>query len=136
MMTQREYLKDLVYQVNGAAIEVHRALGPGLLENIYQRCLVHELSLRKIEFKSEVNLPIYYKGAEINASLRCDFIIEDMLVVELKAVETVLPIHKAQLLTYMKLLRKPMGLMLNFNCTHIYSEGQKTYVNEYFEELF
>lgn len=136
MMTQREYLKDLVYQVNGAAIEVHRALGPGLLENIYQRCLVHELSLRKIEFKSEVNLPIYYKGAEINASLRCDFIIEDVLVVELKAVETVLPIHKAQLLTYMKLLRKPMGLMLNFNCTHIYSEGQKTYVNEYFEELF
>jgi GxxExxY protein len=136
MMTQREYLKDLVYQVNGAAIEVHRALGPGLLENIYQRCLVHELSLRKIDFKSEVNLPIYYKGAEINASLRCDFIIEDVLVVELKAVETVLPIHKAQLLTYMKLLRKPMGLMLNFNCTHIYSEGQKTYVNEYFEELF
>jgi len=136
MMTQREYLKDLVYQVNGAAIEVHKALGPGLLENIYQRCLAHELSLREINFKSEVNLPIYFKGAEIDVALRCDFIIEDMLVVELKAVETVLPIHKAQLLTYMKLLRKPMGLMLNFNCTHIYSEGQKTYVNEYFEELF
>ena len=136
MMTQREYLKDLVYQVNGAAIEVHKALGPGLLETIYHCCLAHELSLREINFKSEVNLPIYFKGAEIDASLRCDFIIEDMLVVELKAVETVLPIHKAQLLTYMKLLRKPMGLMLNFNCTHIYSEGQKTYVNEYFEELF
>lgn len=136
MMTQREYLKDLVYQVNGAAIEVHKALGPGLLETIYHRCLAHELSLREINFKIEVNLPIYYKGAEIDASLRCDFIIEDMLVVELKTVETVLPIHKAQLLTYMKLLRKPMGLMLNFNCTHIYSEGQKTYVNEFFEELF
>lgn len=135
-MTQKEYLKDLVYQVNGAAIEVHRALGPGLLENIYQRCLSHELSLREINFKSEVNLPIYYKEAEIDASLRCDFIIEDILVVELKAVETVLPIHKAQLLTYMKLLRVPMGLMLNFNCTHIFSEGQKTYVNEYFEELY
>lgn len=136
MLTPKEYLKDLVYQVNGAAIEVHRALGPGLLEKIYQQCLEHELSLRDINFKSEFNLPIHYKNVQIDASLRCDFLIEDMLVVELKAVETVLPIHKAQLLTYMKLLRKPMGLMINFNCTHIYSEGQKTYVNEYFEELF
>lgn len=115
---------------------MHRALGPGLLENIYQQCLAYELSLRDINFKSEFNLPINYKGTEISASLRCDFLIEDMLVVELKSVETVLPIHKAQLLTYMKLLRKPMGLMINFNCTHIYSERQRTYVNEYFEELF
>ena len=123
MLTPKEYLKDLVYRVNGAAIEVHRALGPGLLENIYQQCLTNELSLRDIKFKSEFNSPINYKGIEINASLRCDFLIEDMLVVELKSVETVLPIHKAQLLTYMKLLRKPMGLMINFNCTHIYSKN-------------
>lgn len=136
MLTPREYLKDLVYRVNGAAIEVHKALGPGLLESIYHQCLAHELTIRGINFKNEFSLPIVYKGLEIDALLRCDFLIEDYLIVELKSVETVLPIHKVQLLTYMKLLRKPMGLMINFNCTHIYSEGQKTYVNEYYEELF
>lgn len=136
MFTPKEYFKDLVYRVNGAAIEVHKTLGPGLLESVYHQCLAHELSYRDIAFKSEVNLLVNYKGLEIDTLLRCDFLIEDNLVVELKAVESVLPIHKAQILTYMKLLRKPMGLMINFNCTHIYSEGQKTYVNEYFEELF
>ncbi len=135
MLTSKQSLKDLVYHVNGAAIEIHKALGPGLLESVYHQCLTHELSLRGIEFKRELTLPVNYKGIEIDTLLRCDFLIEETLVIELKSVDSVLPIHVAQLLTYMKLLKKPMGLMINFNCTHIFSEGQKTYVNEFYENL-
>ena len=131
----KEQLKHLVYQVNGAAIEVHKALGAGLLESVYHKCLKHELSLRKIQFKSEMIVPVHYKGINVEAELRCDLFIEDILVVELKAIEKVLPIHEAQLLTYMKLLEVPMGLMLNFHCLNIFSDGQKTYVNEFFRTM-
>ncbi len=136
MLLTRNYLKDLVYKVNGAAIEVHRALGPGLLECTYHKCMIHELQIRNINFKSELTVPIDYKGLIINSELRCDLLVEDSLVVEFKAVESVAPIHVAQLLTYMKLLELPLGLMINFNCLHIFSEGQKTYVNEIYESIY
>ena len=135
MLLTKNYLKDLVYKVNGAAIEVHKALGPGLLEGTYHKCMVHELNLRNIKFKSELIIPINYKGLEIDANLRCDLLIEDSLVVELKSVENVSPIHVVQLLTYMKLLHIPIGLIINFNCSHIFTEGQKTYVNEIYESI-
>lgn len=136
MILTREYLKNLVYNVNGAAIEVHKALGPGLLESTYHKCMIHELEIRNISFKSELIIPINYKGLEIDAELRCDLLIEDTLLVELKSVGSIAQIHVAQLLTYMKLLNQPMGLMINFNCTHLYSEGQKTYVNEIYESIY
>ena len=129
----RNYLKDLVYKVNGAAIEVHRNLGAGLLESVYHKCMVHEVSLRNINCQSEMMIPVNYKGLLLDANLRCDLLVENSLIVEFKAVDEIAPIHIAQLLTYMKLLNLPMGLMINFNCTHIYSEGQKTFVNELFE---
>jgi GxxExxY protein len=131
----KQSLNDLVYQVNGAAIEVHKALGPGLLESVYHRCMIHELRMKNIRFQSEVIIPVNYKGLELDAELRCDLLVENSLVVEFKAVEHVLPIHVAQLMTYMKLLKLPMGLLINFNTTHIFKEGQKTYVNELFREL-
>lgn len=135
MEITKTYLKDLIYQVNGAAIEVHKNLGPGLLESIYHRCLEKELSIRDFNFNTEYIIPINYKGLQIDANLRCDLYIEKCLVVELKSVEKVLPIHEAQLLTYMKLMQVPMGLIINFNVTNIYKEGQKTYVNEIFRTL-
>ncbi|MBY0486450.1 MAG: GxxExxY protein [Flavobacteriaceae bacterium] len=135
MEITKTYLKDLIYQVNGAAIEVHKNLGPGLLESIYHRCLEKELSIREFNFNTEYIIPIDYKGLQIDANLRCDLYIEKCLVVELKSVEKVLPIHEAQLLTYMKLMQVPMGLIINFNVTNIYKEGQKTYVNEIFRTL-
>jgi GxxExxY protein len=135
MELTKTYLKDLVYHVNGAAIEVHKNLGPGLLESIYHRCLEKELSLQDFNFKTELIIPINYKGLEIDAYLRCDLFVENCLLVELKSVEKILPIHEAQLLTYMKLLKIPMGLMINFNVTNIYKEGQKTYVNEIYRIL-
>jgi len=134
-MPSKTYLKDLVYQVNGAAIEVHKYLGPGLLESVYHKCLVKELSIREFNFQSELVLPIHYKGIIVETDLRCDLFIENSLLVELKAVEKVLPIHEAQLMTYMKLLKVPIGLIINFNVTNIYKEGQKTYVNELYRNL-
>jgi len=135
MELTKTYLKDLVYHVNGAAIEVHKNLGPGLLESIYHKCLEKELSIKDFKFKTELIIPINYKGLEIDANFRCDLFVENCLLVELKSVEKILPIHEAQLLTYMKLLKIPMGLMINFNVTNIYKEGQKTYINEIYRVL-
>jgi GxxExxY protein len=135
MVVTKTYLTDLTYQVNGAAIEVHKALGVGLLESAYHKCLAYELALRGISYKKELLVPICYKGITIDSLLRCDLFIEDILVVELKAVEKVVPIHEAQILTYMKLLEAPKGIIYNFNTVNIYKEGQKTYVNELYRFL-
>jgi GxxExxY protein len=131
----KSYIKDLTYKINGAAIEVHKELGPGLLESVYHKCLKRELELRDIKFKSELIIPIDYKGIAIDSELRCDLFVEDVIVVELKSVEKILPIHQSQLLTYMKLLESPQGILINFNCSNIFNEGQKTYVNEIYRTL-
>ena len=102
-------------EVIGAAVEVHRVMGPGLLESIYQRCLARELELRGIPILNQQEVVIVYKGTAFKESLRCDLLIDGCLLVELKAVQEVLPIHKAQLLSYMKLLNVPLGLLFNFH---------------------
>ena len=134
-MITKKYLTDLIYQVNGAAIEVHKNIGAGLLENIYHQCLIRELSLRGINFQSELIIPVEYKGLVLESDLRCDLFIENCLVLELKTVDQIIPIHIAKLMSYMKLLKSPIGLMINFNVTNIYHEGQKTYVNELYRWL-
>lgn len=135
MIITKSSLKDLVYQVNGAAIEVHKNIGAGLLENVYHQCLKKELELRKINFSSELQIPLNYKGYELESKLRCDLLIENCLVVELKSVTEMNPVFEAQLLTYMTLLKIPIGLLINFNVKNIYYEGQKTMVNEYYRML-
>jgi len=99
----------------GAAIEVHRALGPGLLESAYEECLCRELSLRQIPFERQLPLPVEYKGLRLDCGYRLDLLVADMVVVEIKAVESLLPIHEAQLLTYLKLGGWKVGLLINFN---------------------
>ena len=131
----KSYLKDLTYQINGAAIEVHKHWGPGLLEKLYHECLKKELTIRGINFQSELAVPVDYKGLEVETILRCDLLVERCLVLELKAHEAILPIHEAQLMTYMKLLKVPKGILFNFNVTNLYNEGQKTFVNECFRAL-
>ena len=125
----------MIYKVNGAAITVHKELGPGLLESVYHKCLKHELSERGIYYQSELVVEVEYKGLKLDTELRCDLFIERILPVELKAVEYILPVHEAQILTYMKLLKAPEGLLLNFNVSNIYNDGQQTYVNELYREL-
>lgn len=116
-------------------IEVHKTIGPGLLESIYHKCMIKELSLRGIKFQSELIIPIEYKGLELESDLRCDLFIENCLVLELKATDKIIPIHIAKLMSYMKLLETPIGLMINFNVTNIYHEGQKTYINDLYRWL-
>ena len=135
MHITRSYLKDLVYQVNGAAIEVHKNIGPGLLESIYNQFLRKELELRNISFVSELQVPINYKGHELDSKLRCDLFVENIFVIELKAVAEIHPIFDAQLLTYMNLQKAPSGLMINFNVKNIFYEGQKTLVNGFYNKL-
>ncbi len=113
----------------GAAIEVHRHLGPGLLESTYEECLCEELSLRKITFKRQVALPVVYKGKKLDAGYRIDLLVNDEVVVELKAIDTIQPIHEAQTLTYMRLGGWQVGLILNFNVT-VLKNGIKRLVHK------
>ncbi|MCL1671656.1 GxxExxY protein [Elizabethkingia ursingii] len=134
-MLTKKYLDDLTYEIIGFAIEVHKVLGRGLLESIYHQCLIEELKHRKINFLTEMKVPITYRGKQLDIDFRCDLFVEQCIVVELKSVQEIIPTFEAQLLTYMKLLQSPKGLLINFNCLNIFREGQKTFVNEYFSLL-
>jgi GxxExxY protein len=107
--------EQLTGQIIGAAIEVHKQLGPGLLENAYQICLARELDLRGLNFEKEVPLPIEYKGIQLDCGYRLDFIVNNTVILELKAVEKLESVHEAQLLTYLRLTRCKVGLLINFN---------------------
>lgn len=134
MITQK-YLDELSYEIIGACIIVHKTVGKGLLEKVYHECLKEELKFKKINFFTEMHVPLIYREKKLNADLKCDLFIENCLVVELKAVNEISSMHEAQLMTYMKLLKAPKGILINFNCYNIFKEGQKTYVNEYFKLL-
>jgi GxxExxY protein len=107
--------QPLTRSIISCAIEVHRALGPGLLESAYQACLRRELQLHNLRFRNEVELPVIYKDLKLDCGYRADFIVEEKIVVELKAIERILPVHQAQLLTYLRLSGMRLGLLINFN---------------------
>ena len=132
-MTKSE-ITDLSYQIVGCAIEVHKELGPGLLESVYEKCLKHELISKGFNIQQQVKVPVSYKGMELNTELRLDLLVNDTIVIELKTVEYILPVHEAQILTYMKLLEKPQGLLINFFTDNI-TKSMKPFVNELFKEL-
>ncbi len=114
-MIRRHEFDKLSNRVIGCALEVHRNLGPGLLENAYEQCLAHELSLAGIPFRSQWPLPVEYKGVKLDCGFRIDMLVDDKLIVEIKSIEKLLGIHEAQLLTYMKLASIHTGLLINFN---------------------
>jgi GxxExxY protein len=118
---------DLSNKVLGCAIEVHRELGPGLLESTYEQCLAYELSRAKIPFKVQVQLPVEYKEIRLDCGYRIDLLADDRLVVELKSVDHLMPIHEAQILTYMKLAGVKVGLLINFNVTML-TKGVRRFV--------
>lgn len=135
MSLTQKYLDDLTYEVIGSIIEVHKTMGRGLLESVYQECLKQELLHRKINFLTEFQIPVIYKDKALEIGFRCDMFIENCLVLELKAVNDISCNFEAQLLNYIKLLKAPKGILVNFNCNNIFKEGQKTYVNAYFSQL-
>jgi GxxExxY protein len=108
-------LNEITQTIIGCAIRVHKALGPGLLENTYEVCLVHELSKAGLNVRSQVELPVVYDGIRLDAGYRIDLLVEETVIVELKAVETIHPIHEAQVISYLKLSGRKIGLLINFN---------------------
>ncbi|HOX86433.1 MAG TPA: GxxExxY protein [bacterium] len=113
-----------------SCIEVHREMGPGLLESIYEQCLAHELTIRRISFQQQVPLQLNYKGYQISRDLRIDLLIENQVIVELKSVEMLLPVHTAQIISYLKLADKCLGFLVNFNVP-VLKEGFHRYVNNF-----
>ncbi len=107
--------EELTHDIRGAAIEVHKELGPGLLESAYEECLFHELRLRELSVRRQVVVPVAYKGVTLDCGYKLDLLVEDKVVLELKSVDCIAPIHEAQLLTYLKLSGKRVGLLMNFN---------------------
>lgn len=134
-MITKSYLREITYNVIGAAIEIHKSLGPGLLESVYHECMKHELTLRDINFSTEISMPVHYKDIVVATTLRCDLLIENCLAVEIKASKTIEPIAEAQILTYMKLLEVAQGLIINFNSVNIFNDGQKTFVNDLYRYI-
>ena len=123
-------LKPLSYQVIGCALEVYKNLGPGLLESIYEKALIHELTQKGMTVKTQVEVEMNYKGVNVGEGLRLDLLVNDELIVELKSVEELKPIHYKQLLTYLKLTHKHTGLLINFNVND-FRDGIKRVINGY-----
>ena len=119
--------EDLTHEIRGAAIDVHKELGPGLLESAYEECLCRELSLRGVAFRRQVSLPVTYKGIKLDCGYKLDIVVEEKIVLELKSVEQTMPLHEAQLLTYLRLSGKKVGLLMNFN-TVLMKDGIKRMV--------
>ncbi len=130
MDLQAEGLNSITHSVIGAAIEVHRCLGPGLLESAYLDAMCCELSHRALSFEREMEIPVRYKGQLLKSGYRIDLLVARLVPVELKAVEKLLPVHDAQLLTYLKLLNMPLGLIINFNVPHLVA-GVKRMANRF-----
>lgn len=132
-MTKKQ-VTQLSYNITGCAIKVHKEIGPGLLESVYEQCLKYELEKNGFSVRQQIMVVVEYDELVMDTTLRLDLLVNDLIVVELKAVEAILPIHEAQLLTYMKLLKKPQGLLINFFTDNI-TKSMKPFINEYFRML-
>lgn len=133
MKTQKE-INDLTYEIIGACISVHRILGPGLYEDIYEECMYRELTGRKLRVVRQQEVPFIYNGKKMDSDFKLDLLVEDTAIIEIKAAEIMLPEFDAEILTYMKLLQKPKGIIANFFCVNMKSNC-KHFTNEYFKML-
>jgi GxxExxY protein len=127
-------INDITNMVIGAAMKIHSAIGPGVLESVYRKCLQHELHKAGLAVQSELKLPVHYDGLVLESGYRLDLLVQDRVVVELKCVDALLPIHKAQLLTYLRLANKPLGLLLNFNVVHM-RDGIRRILNNRYQNV-
>lgn len=122
--------EELAKQIFSASLEVHKIMGPGLLESVYEMCLLRELQLRNISVESQIGIPLQFKGFDLSKEYRIDILVEKEIIIELKSVDTILPVHQAQIISYLKLADKRMGFLINFNVP-IIKNGFKRFVNNY-----
>lgn len=130
MITQK-YINEISYKIIGCAIEVHKHLGPGLLESVYESCFIDEMTSTGLNVKSQIYVPVNYKGKDLGGKLKIDLLVNDLIVVEEKAVELMIPLYEAQLLSYLKLTGKPKGLLINFNSENITEQLVSLVTNEF-----
>jgi GxxExxY protein len=130
MITQKD-INDLSYKIIGCAIEVHKQLGPGLLESVYEACFIDEMRSNGLFVESQKYVPVHYKGKDLGGILKLDLLVNDLIIIEEKAVEVMIPLYKAQLLSYLKLTGKPKGLLINFNCENIKEQMISLVTKEY-----
>jgi GxxExxY protein len=121
---------EISKEILDACIAVHKEMGPGLLESVYELCLMHEFSLRNINVRNQVELPLIYKGKELSKEFRIDILVEDKIIIELKTVEKILPVHEAQIISYLKLAHKNLGFIVNFHVP-LLKDGFKRFVNNF-----
>ncbi|HMQ62583.1 MAG TPA: GxxExxY protein [Flavilitoribacter sp.] len=131
-MLSQSIINDIAYEAVGCAITVHREMGPGLLEQIYEECLYEEMKSHGIQVARQVKIPISFKGRILKKQLRIDLLVEDLVIIECKSVQQIMPIFEAQLLTYLKLAKKPKGFLINFNCRNLSKEGLLPMVTDQF----
>jgi GxxExxY protein len=134
MVVTQSYINAIAYKIVGEAIEVHKNLGPGLLESVYEICLIDELKELGLDVRSQVYVPVKYKNKDLEGTLKLDILVNDLIIIELKAVDLMIPLYKAQLLSYLKLTGKPKGLLINFHCENIV-EQMVPLVTETFSKL-
>ena len=135
MLITQKYINELTYNIIGACIEVHKLAGPGLYEDVYHKCLQREFELRGLKYQSELEIPFVYKEVKIDCKVKCDFLIEDLIILEIKSVIDIHNVHKAQTMNYMNLLKVPKAILVNFNVYNLYGEGTETFVSKIFENL-
>ena len=127
---EKNLLESVAHEIVQSGLEVHKELGPGLLESVYVCCLVSELKFRRLKVEQEKALPLYFKGVMLNKEFRIDLLVEDEIIIEVKAVETLLPVHIAQIISYLKLADKRLGFLFNFH-TPVFKYGLRRFVNKY-----
>ena len=128
-------IRKLTYAIIGAAIDIHEELGPGLLEKVYEECMVYELRDSGIMVERQKTVPLIYKGRKLDIDLRYDLLVENSIVVEVKAVQKMNPVFEAQAMSYARLLKVPKAILINFTCDNIFNQGQRTFVNEFYNNL-
>ncbi|MCK4344755.1 MAG: GxxExxY protein [Bacteroidales bacterium] len=128
---KKEEFNTISKEILDAAITVHKEMGPGLLESVYEYCLAEELYLRKLKIRNQVPVPLFYKGKELKKDFRIDILVEDEIIIEIKAVDFILPVHEAQIISYLKLSEKKLGFLINFNVP-LMKQGFRRFVNDFF----
>ncbi len=131
----KQFVDDVSYEVIGSIIDVHKHLGPGLIESTYHKCLAHEFNLRHISYISEGTFPFNYKDLDLSTDFRCDLLVEGVIMLELKAVIEIAPFFKAKLLHQMKIAKVPKGMLVNFNVSNIMKEGCYVFLNERYTQM-
>jgi len=131
----QKYVDQITHSIIGCAIDIHKELGPGLLESAYEKCMIYLLNKKGFKVESQLEVPITFQDLTISRAYKLDLLVEDLVIVELKTIREFAPVDKAQILTYLRFLKKPKGILINFHCSNIFYEGQQTFITKEYSNL-